>query len=316
MKRYIVFLVLNFLWFNVSAQEISFEEARQKAKEFFFATDKTPQSLKSASGVEVDTFATYYTTYDNQLKSAGQKEEPAFYIFNRTDKPGFVIVSADKRIREVIAYSNTGVFYDPNPGLKTLLNQYVEEISYAKENNINANTITYDFYVPYNGDWLLKSIEWDQIPAPYNSKCPNNLPVGCQATAMAQIIYFYKYPRIGNGTSTYQWNEEGDEISVNFGEAEYKYELMKDKPITGVQNDDIALLSYHCGVAIEMKYKQGGSTAGANTTKIKEAFEDHFKYKKCTVKASNDMFNILFNWEKAIKKEIDNKRPVFLGLFK
>jgi uncharacterized protein (TIGR02145 family) len=292
MKAIFILMCMFFLMFKLSAQVISYDEARQKAQKFFFATDKSSQSLKSASVVKVDTFATYYTKIDNKLKSAGQKEEPAFYIFNRTDKPGFVIVSGDKRVKEIIAYSNSNVFIDPNLGLQALLNQYVEEISYAIENNLPEINEVYDFTQYESGTWLLGDIEWGQSPAPFNSKTPNNYSAGCVATVLAQIIYYYEYPKIGIG---------------DLQNSEYIYDLMVGKPAEG-PNEQISNLLRDCGVATKTVYGPKGSSSDINNAKA--ALESSFNYKNCLFKDKTISIN-WSEWEDLIIDEINSRRPVY-----
>ena len=63
------------------------------------------------------------------------------------------------------------------------------------------------------GDEYLCQTIWNQNPAPYNSMCPadpqgpgGHAYVGCVATAMAQIMKFWNYPEVGQGSHTYYCN--------------------------------------------------------------------------------------------------------------
>jgi len=301
-KGFTFLIILLSTFGNLFGQMVNIEDAAKTAVNFFRTIDKTPTSLKSEITIKVDSFATYYTNNLKQLKSVAKTEEPAFYIFNRSDRPGFVIVSGDKRIRDVIAYSNTSNFLEPNPGLKTLMNQYIEEISYAKENNINANTITYNYDQISDEAWLLGDIKWDQGPDPFNSNCPyndesvysnNRVPAGCGAIALAQILYYYCYPRIGK--------------VADLQNSEYKYELMEGNPNSGSKNDQIATLIYHCGVAQKMNY--GKNTSTSFIWNIKDALEDYFNFKECQYHTYT-RFESWSDWKQMIRNEIKNKRPV------
>ena len=265
MKRFTILLVCCLSLLKLSAQPITLEEAKQTALHFFQVAGNSNTNLKSVTMIKVDTFAIYYGDAVSQLKSS-QVKEPGLFIFNRIDQPGFVIISGDKRIRDIIAYSNSAVFSDPNPGLKALLEQYLQEIEFARENDINANTIAYTYNDIAGDTWLLTS-EWNQLPAPYNSLCPSDPlplsneikdPTGCVATAIAQIINFNKYPRFGNSERSYKSKYRTE--SADFKNTEYKYELMEDKPAVG-KNDQISTLLYHCGVAVNMVYDTGGSSS-------------------------------------------------------
>jgi len=311
MKRFTILLVCCLSLLKLSAQPITLEEAKQTALHFFQVAGNSNTNLKSVTMIKVDTFAIYYGDAVSQLKSS-QVKEPGLFIFNRIDQPGFVIISGDKRIRDIIAYSNSAVFSDPNPGLKALLEQYLQEIEFARENDINANTIAYTYNDIAGDTWLLTS-EWNQLPAPYNSLCPSDPlplsneikdPTGCVATAIAQIINFNKYPRFGNSERSYKSKYRTE--SADFKNTEYKYELMEDKPAVG-KNDQISTLLYHCGVAVNMVYDTGGSSS--NIDNAQYALKTYFKYKDCDIK--NLFWYSWPTWKQMIKDEIDNKRPIY-----
>jgi hypothetical protein len=92
---------------DLFSQEITYVEAKQIAIDFFNSPNK---EQKSSSTVKVDSFATYFIN-SHELKN----QSPAFYIFNRADSAGFVIISGDKRVKSIIAYSNSSIFSRPNP---------------------------------------------------------------------------------------------------------------------------------------------------------------------------------------------------------
>jgi hypothetical protein len=68
---------------------------------------------------------------------------------------------------------------------------------------------------------LLKST-WNQ-DAPYWNFTPQiggqHTYTGCSATAMAQIMYYWNYPSMGQGGHSYQWN--GQTLSANFNHQYY-----------------------------------------------------------------------------------------------
>lgn len=44
------------------------------------------------------------------VEKDGTNDHPYYYIFNRGDEQGFIIVSADSRTKKILAYSNEGHF--------------------------------------------------------------------------------------------------------------------------------------------------------------------------------------------------------------
>jgi len=310
-KIFILFLLSGTLAFPLLSQVIPADRARYKAIAFFKEMDGKIRPLKSASPVSVNLFTTYTDERKDLLKSASVGEEPAFYIFNRNDQPGFVIVSAEESISDIIAWSDKSVICEINPSQQLLFEQYVREIALARNASLTSPSALPSG--PEVLDPLLKNIEWNQSPAPYNSFCPKDLatgrtcPVGCVATALAQVIYYYKYPRMGAGSFSYA--SDYGVLSVNYAQAEYNYENMSGQPPVGVANADIAELCYHSAVSLETDF--GPYESSAYEGSIATALFKYFKYKQ---PAFRYMSNYTFeDWKILINKEILNNRPVIYG---
>ena len=307
MKKLFTFLIV-FLSIQLSfAQKISYDKAKKIAVDFFGVTESDSTFLKSGTSPVVDTFKTFYIKEADSLKSANNEQTPAFYIMNRSDKPGFVIVSGDERVRRIIAFSNTKNMRNINPAMRLFFKQYTQEISAIKKADLVVTPTNYDYsdkqYVV--GEWLLNGIEWDQNPAPYNTLCPSNCPAGCVAIAMAQIMSYHKYPRRGTGSHSYT-SDYGTE-TADFENTEYEYELMTGvNPESG--NTAISTLIYHCGVSVNMDYGPTGS--GAGPTAAESAFEDYFDYSSnCDFK--DKTLRLWSTWKNMIKAEIDNDNPIY-----
>ena len=108
MKTRILFLawVLSFITLNITAQTRSVTEAVFIAESFLSNRGtlraQTPESLSLA-----------YTA-KSQLRTAPEKNY--FYVFNRSENNGFIIVSADSRAIDVLGYADQGAFdYDNLP---------------------------------------------------------------------------------------------------------------------------------------------------------------------------------------------------------
>ncbi|WP_158993327.1 C10 family peptidase [Mucilaginibacter sp. L196] len=100
---------------------------------------------------------------------------------------------------------------------------------------------------PTNSDYIvgpLLQTAWAQ-GEPYNYLCPigqysaGHTPTGCVATAMAQVMYYWKYP------SNYNWNIMP--IVSNF------------EPINYPGNQDVAQLMLDIGYSVDMQYNDNGS---------------------------------------------------------
>ncbi len=224
-----------------------------------------------------------------------QQNIPALYIFNTADEKGFVVISGTECVSPIIAYSTDGSF-DPNnipPNMMGWLNEQVQLIACAQNGHFEplaeekaAWKQLVNEELPYFGTsskaiTKLLTSTWNQEPL-YNNMCPldsygRRCVTGCVATAMAQIIYYWKYPYVGQNSYYYTWN--GQRLEANFYETYYNYDVMTDAlSDTSSQEaiDAVALLSYHCGVAVNMDYGYDGS--GSQSDRVPKALRKYFKY--------------------------------------
>ncbi len=250
-----------------------------------------------------------------------------YFVYNIGDNQGFIIISGDDAAKEVIAYSDQGSFQkDKIPdNLKYWLNGYSrqmqylfslsesekEKIAYSDAGLRSANAVV---------NPLLGNITWDQ-GSPYNILCPysekdkKRTVVGCVATAMAQIMKFYRWPDKGAGSKTYAYDPDTTikKLTVNFGETTYDWDNMLNsykQTTTPSQDTAAALLSYHCGVAVEMKYKSSGSAAGLDDAA--KAFSEYFRYDPDIQLYLREFFTNA-TWSEKIISELNAGRPVLYG---
>lgn len=312
---------------NIQAGDIDKTKARQVAA-YFLASQFGDKAITSQNLDQVYEFR-------NETRDI-----TALYVFNTADKRGFVIVSGSDCADPIIAYSTEGAF-DPNnipPNMMWWLNEQAGPIIYAQNNSIEATSQNLDAWnelteerLPYFGQdskaiTRLLTSKWDQSPL-YNAMCPydagGQCVTGCVATAMAQIIYYWKYPVNPKGYKGYAWG--GTAIEVNFAEVSYNYDLMVDelKPNTPTEQiNEVAKLSYHCGVSVAMNYGSGSS--GASSNDVPDAMRKYFKYVKDSLqlidRTSAEYYNANnrtnpnakdTNWVIAIKDQILKKRPVY-----
>ncbi|MCL2131181.1 MAG: leucine-rich repeat protein, partial [Lentimicrobiaceae bacterium] len=162
----------------------------------------------------------------------------------------------------------------------------------------------------------LLTTQWGQSQ-PFRDMCPqlNNsnirCPVGCVATAMAQIMKYHQYPAQGVGQSTAYVTGLGASIpSVSFA-VNYDWNNMLDfylGNITTAQEDSaVALLSYHCGVSVRMEY---GPMSAAAIYSVAEALPTYFGYDKGILYRERAYYSDSI-WENMLKTELDSGRPVF-----
>ena len=262
-----------------------------------------------------------------------------YYIFNNEDG-GFVIVAGDNCATPILGYSTEGNI-DPNNlpiQLEELLNAYAEEIQLAVENNDQPTDSIAKLWETYsrapqsqNATAVVNALiatSWSQSPY-YNNLCPADASLsnmgghpstGCVATAMAQIMKYWEYPEMGKGNKSYKSRYYGT-LSANFANTTYDWNNMPLKlssTTTSVQNNAVATLMYHCGVAVEMNYNsdgQGSSGAyvvdyGYGRASAEKAFRTYFGYASTLQGKTWEQSISATSWKNMLKAELDNKRPV------
>ena len=299
--RFLAILSVLFLGFNVAfAGRVSQEEAAAIAARF---TNEQPQlSRMHKAPRQASNMRLAHKALQNN------SEEVAFYVFNQEGNNGYVIVSADDRTAEdVLGYNEHGSFdYSKiNPNLKWWLSRYTDEITALQtmdDSEFEQPAVRKAKQVTAIPNLLVndqgKEITWYQ-EEPYYNLCPmdqrdnTRCLTGCVATAASQIMYMWRWPKKGTGSSSYEWHDCKDDncnqywtktLSANYGETTYDWDNMLPayigKNYTEAQANAVATLMYHAGVSAEMGYggnKTGGS--GAWTDNMAYGFITYFGYK-------------------------------------
>ena len=151
-------------------------------------------------------------------------EDPAYHLFVSKEEQRFVIVSGESRMNEVVGYGklSTGDANALPPQVHALLQQYTETVRQVRSGQQPAASLPKSLkrYVT-----PLVTAQWGQS-YPYNSKTPviDGKPTytGCVATAAAQFLYFYKWPK--QRPSLYI-NPQGDEADAS---PTYLWDAIKD----------------------------------------------------------------------------------------
>ncbi|MDE6085156.1 MAG: C10 family peptidase, partial [Muribaculaceae bacterium] len=260
----------------------------------------------SQGGMRAPDVAQYQLTY---TESSGSKD--ILYVFN-VGSNGFVITSADDRLPAKIGYSDSGTFDLSNmpPQLKGWLEEYASEATYFFSHEDQYKQIDARASSRANISALLTT-KWNQ-DAPFNNDCPidngGKCVTGCVATAMAQVINYHKYPTVGSGTHSYQWN--GKTLTFDYGSTNFDFANMLDSYDSGatqVQNAAVAQLMYACGVSINMKYTSRES--GAYDIDIPYALKTYFNYDP-GVRLLKKIYYSNEDWEDLVYNELAENRPV------
>ncbi len=252
-----------------------------------------------------------------------QEEGISWFNVYKVEDGGFVIVSTHRGILPVIGYSHHGSFpvdFDKNSNYGSYLYSYVV-LAKEGDNPSGALEKQWNYYLTDDyrnidisttrnkGVEPLVSDIWNQ-DYPYNILCPEDsqgsgghVYAGCVATAMSQIMYYWRYPETGQGTHGY-YSDYGY-LSVDYGSTNYNWNAMQND-IDPRNPWAIGELQYHAGVGVDMNYSPTGS--GAWPTDARYAMENFFKYPDVQYK-NRDNFTTN-QWKEMLMAELDVARPI------
>lgn len=302
-----------------------------------------PRSFQQAKAIAEKQAALLGVTIDQKAMTKARKQgdkgemnlsQESYYVFPNANSKGFTIVSGDDRLPEIVGYSSQGSYDENNlpEGFVSFMEAYqnlynkvnlgdaealknLAEIK-AWRNKKNASAASTSAVAP-----LLGNIEWDQT-SPYNNMCPKYDSVhvaatGCVATAMAQVMAYYKYPKqLKADIPGYvnRWNGIPMEIpTITQEEGIYDWDNMlpkynKEANATQQQKDAVAKLMYHCGAAVRMSY---GPESGAAVSSSKLA--KYFGYDADLMMDLSRSSFTLDKWMQIIDTELAAGRPVLYG---
>ena len=151
-------------------------------------------------------------------------EAPAYHLFVSEAEQRFVIVSGESQMNEIVGYGRL-TRNDADalpPQMQALLQQYTETVRQVRSGQQPAASLP---KLLKRNVAPLVTAQWGQS-YPYNSKTPviDGKPTytGCVATAAAQFLYFYKWPK--QRPSLYI-NPDGDEADAS---PTYLWDAIKD----------------------------------------------------------------------------------------
>lgn len=277
MKKVFLGLMAVLVSMTLFAERVSVEDAALVANNFMNVVSANTNVKKAVPA--------------KRMVRKAMAEENMYYLYENADGEGWVIIAADDAVTPVLAYSNTGHFRTDNmpSNIRKWVGKYNNFIKKIEDDGVVASEET-------SAQWKelrkglpddpagtiivgpLVTTQWDQDD-PYYNLCPGSgsskAYTGCVATAMAQVMNYWEWPKRGKGSHTYQPLDPNSETgakskrygqqTANFGATTYDWDNMLDtytSSATSAQKTAVATLMYHCGVATEMMYgndADGGS---------------------------------------------------------
>ncbi|MBN2173565.1 MAG: C10 family peptidase [Bacteroidales bacterium] len=313
--KFLLFAILFVFSFSIFAENVPIQKAERVALNFYF------EKYNRFEG---------QVSYDQLLILSAYTETDGienFYHVFHINQGGFVIVSADDRLNPVLGYSfeNDFGFENRPPNVQWWFQNYVDQVKYAREKQIEPASRTaelWDYYLEDNFKIIsfikdIKAVEplittlWDQ-GWPYNYYCPETSTggsgghtwAGCVATAAAQVAYYWRWPSNGQGYTSYipPTHPEYGMQSANFGETWYRFHEMCDDP--GSVNLAIAEYIYQTAVGLHMDFAPGGSAP--STGDSLHYFTKFFPYQWIERDTVPDD-----EWKGILINNLDNKYPLY-----
>ncbi|MCQ2288190.1 MAG: C10 family peptidase [Muribaculaceae bacterium] len=239
---------------------------------------------------------------------------PAYYVFNA---PGaFVVIAGDDRMPAVLGYSDSGRF-DPNTmpdGLKELLECYAAQAAMLASNSASLEPQASGSVARTPIAPLLKS-RWNQSE-PYNLKCPTYntsgslCATGCVATAMAQVMNYYQWPKhITYNIPAYtsqSLNKDMPELEAGAWPDWNKIKNIYSASERGDEADAVSTLMLYVGQSLEMDY---GPESGASTMTAASALADYFDYAPTARYVDRENYTTE-GWSQLLYDELAAGRPI------
>ncbi len=266
---------------SLSAQKRSTEVATKFALNYFNSSSQKGKMQKApVSPTEI------------QLQyQSGDKAQLPVYIFQNQQK-GFVVFAQSTNGFQILGYSDNANF-DPTDipeSLQQLLKLYenANPDSITGIQNMKETTVAVAPLLDAAGVGL-NQFHHEEAGGSWS---------GCVATAMTQIMCYYKYPQKGRGSHCYT-NSAYGQLCVDFENTNYNW--------LNPTEEDYKLLSFHVGVSMDMNYN--GSPLGSSplSTRYLYALQDYFGY-------TCEPFNNFSRDSRVIQDIIALRKPIYVEL--
>ena len=249
-----------------------------------------------------------------------------YYVFNRGDGEGYIIVSGDDETLPVLGYTEHGEFdYSSLPcNMRWWLDTRTEELANLAATP-KARRAPRRVVPTHPAIAKLCTTTWNQGD-PYNQSCPMYFSLGrsvtgCVATAMAQLLYYQRDKSVTEtqaaipAYTTWTTHPTYGNLQVEGVPAQSPIDWINmlnsyGSSATAKQKKAVADLMSYCGRAVHMDYTNKSS--GAQSSEVADAFKNYFGYGTKTRYVSRSSYSDE-NWDALIYGELAASRPVYLS---
>lgn len=271
--------------------------------------------------------------YRAAKKSPVQQQNSYYYVFNVGNDAGFVVTSGDDRIDGILGYTDHGSFDINNmpDNMRAFLQSYADAIKGLDDHNVAETSVQRAKGVPgavqvarHAIDPLITS-RWNQGD-PYNLKTPHYYnddgtlgglsATGCVATALAQVIGYYKYPNtLLNDLPEYSFTSGANKqivmpaipagTTIDWNHVRDTY----SDASTQAEKDAVSSLMLYVGQLVRMGY---GPSSGAGYPAAIEGLKKSFGFDDGLRLVEREKFTIA-QWNDMIYNELATNHPVPYG---
>ena len=283
------------------AAQVFQHQARQAAERFL----KLKAGKSAASAVTVGQALPCAKTADGRAMA---------YAVNRADGDGFVLVVGSDQGSDVVGYSDHGTFtVEQMPAnMRSWLDSYLENLQRI-EGSGNAPAMRYATKTPIAP--LLNS-QWNQ-DQPYSDQCPivngKRAATGCSITAMAQIMYYYRWP--ADSTKAIPGYTPDNSKGTNYPTLPaleptiFNWDKMYPSYKNNEDGTEVAKLMKYLGTASKAEY---GEETGATGYDAVQALIKYFGYDAGARSIWRSQQSYL-EWVNMLYAELQAKRPVMFS---
>lgn len=242
------------------------------------------------------------------------------YIISRGEDAGFVIVSGDNCLPEIIGYTDSGNFVEADmpPALLDMLRGYARIIEEAQAEGVPARAQQKAAEDRVAIKPLIEA-HWHQT-APYNNLAPfltgttNRAVTGCTCTAAVMVLHYFRRDlphELLAATPTYGYGDAPVTVSYPKG-TPIQWDLMLNSYNTSYPEEmgnAVAVLNAAFGAGIWQTY--GSSTSG-QIANIVDGYNSYFNMSAtCQYQGGTSQTS----WENTIYRNLKNKQPmVYAGV--
>jgi hypothetical protein len=318
MKKTLLLFSILLIGINLSvlAKVVNIKDARLVGKNGYF------EQINRMTGTSYNSIA---ITSEFVIR---HNSDPVYYVFNINDK-GFVCVSAEDANEPILGYSFESSYSTENqsPEFAFWMKTYENNIIYTREANISPSASIAAGWAHLSVEGMsldnsmkapldvapLVTCNWNQ-DFPYNNMCPPDVActgsnqghvlVGCVATSMSQVMYYWRYPWTGQGNHCDTKLYNGQQYCANFDTSHYDWNGMTDNMLQ--QCFPEALLCYHAAVSVNMDF--GCNASGAYANVVPGALRNYFKYASSA--NYQNRYSDSTSWKNKMRSNLDAAEPL------